>query len=60
MTTPNDEWICRACLKQDHKNCEGTEEDPEKIVNFCECGVCRRRFERNIQRALSQGSKETT
>lgn len=50
-------WVCRACQKQDHRNCEGTLEDPEKIVNFCECGVCKRRFERNVNKVLRASSR---
>jgi len=52
VTTENSEWVCRACLKHDHRNCEGTEEDPEKIVNFCECGLCKLRFKSNLRKVL--------
>lgn len=52
MTSTKSGWVCRACLKQDHRNCEGTLEDPDQIVDFCECEVCIRRFKLNVERTL--------
>lgn len=59
MTNEKSDWVCRACIKQDHKNCEGTAEDPEKIVNFCECEVCVRRFRLKLKRILHHSSERS-
>lgn len=42
-------WVCQPCLEHKHGDCEGIDEKQQEPP-FCECEVCIRRFERNLNR----------
>lgn len=47
-------WVCSACkVDRMHDDCESFNEE---MASCCECPFCIRRFERNMLKALRQGS----
>lgn len=58
MTTANAEWVCAVCKNHKHNDCEGTLEDLQGIVDFCECGLCKLRFALNIRKTLQKSQEK--